>query len=163
MRLSNSATALTIGLLLACTNSSAENRSASSSQRYVIHVPKEVKFGTIETPELNAPLAQHQMEDADSVVFMAETTAGVTILFETDDTATQKLPLKLTVGGGEDDNWWANEADDQTGSQSESVAEAASVQASTLKAGWTTLELGVSEPSAADAAMTTIVVTIVAH
>ena len=161
MRLSHSATALTIGLLLACANGSAENRSASSSQRYVIHVPKKVMFGPVEISDVNEPLAQHPMEDADSVVFMAETTAGVTIQFETESAV--PLPLKLTVGGGEDDNWWANEADDQAGSQSESVAEAASVQASTLKAGWTTLEMGVSEPSAADAAMTTIVVTIVAH
>lgn len=163
MHLSRPATALTISLLFACAYSSAEDRSALSSQRYRMHVPKEVKFGQVEPASIIEPPALPANEDADSILFMAETTSGLTIQFDMESTV-QHSPLKLTVGGSQTENWWANEPAAETGSKSELVVEAYSVQASTFKPGWSTLQLDVPEPPAgSNAEITTIVVTIVAH
>lgn len=162
MHLSPPATALTISLLFACAYSSAEDRSASSSQRYRVHVPKEIKFGQIEPASIIEPPAQPANEDANSILFMAETTSGLTVQFDMESAVPQ--PLKLTVGGSQTENWWANEATAETGSKSELVVEANSVQASTFKPGWSTLQLDVPEPPAgSNAEITTIVVTIVTH
>ncbi len=164
MHLSQSATVITIGLLLACATSSAEERSASSSQRYLIHVPSEVKFGQLQPAVASEPAAQPAEEDAEPLVFMAETTSGMTIQFETQSDLTTKLPLKLSVGGSQQGTWWANNTNDATASTHEAVAEGTSVQASTLSAGWTTLKIiTTNPPTASDDTMTTIVVTIVAH
>ena len=164
MQLSQLTTVITIGLLFACARGSAEDRSASSSQRYTIHVPREIKFGHVQPPAVNEQVEQLAKEDAESVVFMAETTSGMTIQFETQSEPSRKLPLKLSVGGSQQGSWWASGANDVTGSTHESVAEATIVQATTLGAGWTTLKIDVANlPATADATVTTIVVTIVAH
>jgi hypothetical protein len=162
MHLSSPATALTISLLFACAYCTAQDRRSSSSQRYRIHVPKEVKFGQVEAAPANEPPAPLADADAESLLFMAETTSGLTIQFDMESAVPQ--PLKLTVGGSQTENWWANEANTESGSKGELVVEAYSVQASTFKPGWSTLQLDVPEPPAvSDAEITTIVVTIVAH
>ena len=162
MHLSPSATVVAIGLLFTCAHSSAEDRSAASSQRYRIHVPEEVKFGTVEPQAAGEPVAQQAHEVAGSLAFMAETTSGLTIQF--DSQSASPPPLKLTVGGSQQGDWWANEAHDVTGTTHEATAEGTSVQASTLGAGWTTLTIDVVGPSAtSDETLTTVVVTIVAH
>ena len=161
MPLAKSAALVAIGLLFTSAYCAAEDRSASSSQRYRIHVPSEVKFGTVEPAAVSEPVAQPAKEDSEPLVFMAETTSGLTIQF--DSQSASPPPLKLTVGDSQQGDWWANEADD-TGTIHEPTAEGTSVQASTLGAGWTTLTIDVVSPSAvADPMLTTIVVTIVAH
>lgn len=160
MQLSKLFTLITIVFLSACANASAEERSASSQQRYTIHVPTEVKFGQMQLPAVKEAVNQNATAVADSLVFMAETTSGLTIQFET----RSATPLQLTVGERARGNWWANQANDLSGSTRELVVAATSVQATTLGAGWTTLKLDVAgPPAAADESITTIVVTIVAH
>ena len=160
MHLTRLAAVMTIVFLFACADSSAQQRSTSSRQLYRVHVPREVNFG-LQAAAFNLPSPQPVQEDAQSLVFMADTTSGVTIQFET---KSESSPLKLTVGGRQRGNWWARDTKDQTGSKGESVAEANSVQASTLRPGWTTLKLDVAEPPVgSDEEVTTIVITIVAH
>lgn len=156
MHLTSAGTAIAISLLFTCGFNLAQERSVSSSQRYVMHVPQKVKLG-LQPSSVKEPIAQQGREDVESLVFVAETTSGVTIQFETES----KQPLKLTVGSG---NWWASASSDVTGSTSEVEAEAGSVQATTFRPGGTTLHLEVAKPAIASTAeVTTIVVTIAAH
>ena len=164
MHLSQLATFIAIGLLFVGTYCSAEDRSASSSQRYRIHVAREVRFGPLEPPVASEQAAASTKEDAESLSFMAETTSGLTIQFEVESELTQKLPLQVTVGGSKRGSWWANNSDGTSESTREKVAEGTNVQASTHKAGWTMLKIDTASPSAAtDETITTIVVTIVPH
>ena len=164
MHRSQLATVLAVGLLFACPDGSGEDRSASSQQRYTIHIPQKVKFWLAEPPAFGAPVTLPANENAESLVFSAETTSGTTILFETEGEPSRKLSLKLTVGGTQQESWWANEVNGAAALTHGSVAEGTSVQASTLGAGWTTLTIGTISPATmSDETITTIVVTIVPH
>ena len=135
MHFAQFATSIVIGSLIVCSSGSAEDRSTSSSQRYTIHVPKEVKFGSVQPATVDAPATQPVKEDAESLVFMAETTSGLTIQFETRAGWARKQSLKLTVGDSQRGDWWANNIDAASESTHETVAEGTSVEASTLRAG----------------------------
>ena len=156
MHFSLTRTAIAIGLLFICTYSLGQERSVSTGQRYVMHVPEQVKFGLLPTP-VKDPNAPRGKEDVESLMFVAEASSGMTIQFETES----KRPLQLTVGSG---NWWAGATSDVTGSTSEFQAKACRVEASTFRPGRTTLQLDVATPDVGSAAkVITIVVTFVAH
>ncbi|MEO8497093.1 MAG: hypothetical protein ABI614_18630, partial [Planctomycetota bacterium] len=82
MQLSKSVTLVTVALLSVCVQSSAEERTAASSQRYMIHVPTEVKFAQVQLPTINEAAEQNAAAHAALLFFMAETTSGLTIQFE---------------------------------------------------------------------------------
>jgi hypothetical protein len=157
-------TAVVFGLLCVGASGLAQDRSASTSQRYRVHVPSKVQFGTAQPAENNESFAAAAAQGVQSLAFVAETTSAVTIQFETESSVSTKQPLKLTVGGSQRANWRATASHDISGSKREYVVEATSVHVSTLKAGWSTLTLDVANPSAgSDVSLTTVIVTIVAH